>query len=339
MATVMKAIKNVESATLWSVISDDEFSKYIYRAQNSSETNKEIDTGINLKLGQKEKAADDSQSHLPNKSGSKDDFKGSQMDTGEVESSDAGGNIEAAIANIIEKLGSEKGMSIEDQTFVFLLDTGGQPAFQNALPLLLDFPCNFVQVFKASRDLTAPYTNALNPDGKGDIKQDNTQSSIDLMEQSLTAAYTMSLKCSSELQEAKRPPLCLFLVGTHRNELIKLGSSKAAAVEKKNTETLCRRLKNKPYEMKLCSPEANIYYLLDSHLVGTEEEKKESIRMVNLLRRHLSKEEAGLQLPVPKAWFVFHTLVSHYIETEKKFLWKYERLEELVFQSHSKCNR
>ena len=57
VATVMKAIKNVESATPWSVLSDDEFSKYIYRAQNSSETNKEMDTRINIKLGQNEKAA------------------------------------------------------------------------------------------------------------------------------------------------------------------------------------------------------------------------------------------------------------------------------------------
>ena len=139
VATVMKAIKNVESATPWSVISDDEFSKYIYRAQNSSETNKEIDTRINLKLGQNEKAADYSQSLLPNTGSFRDDLEGSEMDTGEVESSNAGGNIEAAIANIIEKLGSGEEMSIQDQTFVFLLDTGGQPAFQNALPLLLDF--------------------------------------------------------------------------------------------------------------------------------------------------------------------------------------------------------
>ena len=112
-----------------------------------------------------------------------------------------------------------------------------------------------------------------------------------------------------------------------------MGSGKAiAAVEKQNTKTLCSRLKNKPYEMKLCSPEANIYYLLDSLLVGTEEENDKSIRMVNLLRRHLSKVEAGLQLPVPRAWFVFHMLVSHYIETEKKFLWKYEDLKSSFFR-------
>ena len=92
-------------------------------------------------------------------------------------------------------------------------------------------------------------------------------------------------------------------------------------------------MKNKPYERNLCYPDAiQIYYLLDSHLVGTEEENEESIRMVNLLRRHLSKEEAGLQLPVPKAWFVFHMLVSHYIETEKRFLWKYEDLKSLFFR-------
>ena len=399
VATVSKAIKKVgEGESLWRLLKDDEFSKYLYRAQNVdlSETNKEIDTIINLK--QNDKAADDSQSLLPNTGGSKDDIEvsqtdtsevesfkssehemniadtessqnisthtlpktsgfkedkknlttdidnvpdktgendvekdieGSEMDTGEVESANGGGNIEAAVANIIEKLGSKEEMSIQDETFLFLLDTGGQPAFQNALPLLLDFPCSFVQVFKASRDLTAPYTNALNPDGQGDIEQDNTQSSIDLMEQSFTAAYTMSLKRSLKLQEAKLPPLCLFLVGTHRNELIKLGSSKAADMEDKNTETIVSRLKNKPYEMKLCSPEANKYYLLDSHLVGTEEENEESKRMVNLLRRHLSKEEAGLQLPVPKAWFVFHMLVSHYIETEKRFLWKYEDLKSL----------
>ena len=45
-----------------------------------------------------------------------------------------------------------EGQSDEKESicFIYLLDTGGQPSFQNVIPLLVDFPCNFVHVFKAS---------------------------------------------------------------------------------------------------------------------------------------------------------------------------------------------
>ena len=63
------------------------------------------------------------------------------------------------------KLSSEEEFDEKRCTFIYLLDTGGQPSFQNVLPLLLDFPCTFVHVFKASERLTDPYINAYCQDG------------------------------------------------------------------------------------------------------------------------------------------------------------------------------
>ena len=42
----------------------------------------------------------------------------------------------------------EAEFSWKDASFVYLLDMGGQPSFQDALPLLLlDAPCTYIQVF------------------------------------------------------------------------------------------------------------------------------------------------------------------------------------------------
>ena len=50
---------------------------------------------------------------------------------------------------------SEEGKRIQltDAFFIHLLDTGGQPSFQDVLPLLLDVPSTYVQVFNAALGL------------------------------------------------------------------------------------------------------------------------------------------------------------------------------------------
>ena len=47
-------------------------------------------------------------------------------------------------------------ISLKDASFIHLLDTGGQPSFQDALPLLLDVPCTYIQVFNAAHNLDKP---------------------------------------------------------------------------------------------------------------------------------------------------------------------------------------
>ena len=47
-------------------------------------------------------------------------------------------------------------INLKKASFVHLLDTGGQPSFQDALPLLLDVPCTYIQVFNAAQDLDQP---------------------------------------------------------------------------------------------------------------------------------------------------------------------------------------
>ena len=42
---------------------------------------------------------------------------------------------------------------LQNDRFVHLLDTGGQPSFQDVLPLLIRIPCTYVLVFDDSQDL------------------------------------------------------------------------------------------------------------------------------------------------------------------------------------------
>ena len=49
-----------------------------------------------------------------------------------------------------EMRGGGKRIKLKDASFIRLLDTGGQPSFQDILPLLLDVPCTYIHAFNAS---------------------------------------------------------------------------------------------------------------------------------------------------------------------------------------------
>ena len=55
---------------------------------------------------------------------------------------------------LLEGIGKEgEHLQLTNASFMHLLDTGGQPSFQNVLPVLLDVPCTYIQVFNAALSL------------------------------------------------------------------------------------------------------------------------------------------------------------------------------------------
>ena len=46
--------------------------------------------------------------------------------------------------------GGGKRIEIKDASFIHLLDTGGQPSFQDVFPLLLNVPRTYIYVFDAA---------------------------------------------------------------------------------------------------------------------------------------------------------------------------------------------
>ena len=221
-------------------------------------------------------------------------------------------------------------------TFIYLLDTGGQPSFQNVLPLLLDFPCNFLHVFKASERLTDPYINAYCQDGVTEEKRANSRSTWELMKESITAAYTMSMKSKRQLEAfnvANEPKLRIFLVGTHLSHLPEDPEAKRALMD--HNEKVLEEMDNKPYDSNRVFPPKDVaykgagsYFVVDSQLQGDSKLKEHTLKAVNVLRSLLSDGKNRLTLKVPKAWYCLQVITS----SVKKKMWKFTELKEFCIQ-------
>ena len=144
-------------------------------------------------------------------------------------------------------------------TFIYLLDTGGQPSFQNVIPLLLDFPCNFLHVFKASERLTDPYINAYCQDGVTEVESANSRSTWELMKESITAAYTMSMKSKRQLEAfdmPNEPQLRIFLVGTHLSLLPEDPEAERALLD--HNKKVLEEMDDKPYDSNRVFPQKRL---------------------------------------------------------------------------------
>ena len=62
--------------------------------------------------------------------------------------------LDEQYSQLLHKMcGKGKRIELINASFIHLLDTGGQPSFQDVLPLLLDVPSTYVQVFNAALGL------------------------------------------------------------------------------------------------------------------------------------------------------------------------------------------
>ena len=233
-------------------------------------------------------------------------------------------------------LSTEAEFDEKECTFIYLLDTGGQPSFQNVIPLLLDFPCNFLHVFKASERLTDPYINAYCQDGVTEEKSANSRSTWELMKESITAAYTMSMKSKRQLEAfdvAAEPKLRIFLVGTHLSHLPKDPETERALLD--HNEKVLKEMDNKPYDSNRVFPPKEVaykgagsYFVVDSQLQGDSKLKEHTRKAVNVLRSLLSDAKNRLTLKVPKVWFCLQVITS----SVKKKMWMFTELKEFCIR-------
>ena len=214
-------------------------------------------------------------------------------------------------------------------TFIYLLDTGGQPSFQDSLPMLIDFPCNFIHVFNASRKLTDPYINTYCQDGQNEDKPEteNFQSSWEVMQQSLTAAHTMSFKYNRNfaLFGGENPKPRIFLVGTNLSKLA--CSSSKQEILQHNIDIITEKANiQKPYNQFKENPEnlyesCNAFFLVDNMLEG---ETEHSNKVFSELRSRISDKQSCVKIEVPKLWFCLQ-LITRNIE---KKMWQYSDLKQ-----------
>ena len=235
---------------------------------------------------------------------------------------------------------TEQEVQLKDVSFIHLLDTGGQPSFQNALPMVLDFPCNFVYTFNASYKLTVPYIDTYCRDGKKESKPEgeNAQTTWELMQQSLMAAHTMSFKHKHDNLSkfgGQEPELRIYLVGTHLGSLAK--SPNQSAILKDHHKVLSELLSSKVYKKYRKYPKVtyegyNQCAYLDSKLEGDKEHKDHSERVIKDLRKQLSAKESCMVLTVPKLWYCFRLITHDIAKKYDKRMWSYSELKHFCME-------
>ena len=230
-------------------------------------------------------------------------------------------SLDKQYSQLLQKMGKE-GMRIrlKDASFIHLLDTGGQPSFQDVLPLLLDVPCTYIQVFNASRSLYERLPITYRPNDHTELHLDGAENGRDMMLRSFSSMHTVARKCSKQLASFQLegnplPKLRIFVVGTHKDELIKLGRLDKAT---QDITTFLEALDGKPYfhSIEWNESKGQPFFLIDA---TADKDDKES---VNHLRDRLSSEESALELDVPVMWFICQEVTRC---TPKKFF----RLKDL----------
>ena len=208
-------------------------------------------------------------------------------------------------------------LSLKENTFVHLLDTGGQPVFQDALPFLLTLPATYVNVFNASDDLNDPVKVTYRPEPGSTQSISCFQSGLEMMMYQLSSVYTMKFKKATLPQGIQEPDFRIFIVATHKDKLLE----KENYQEFLRANTAClSQLEGKPYFSHIVqASEENIAFLVDN-LMYKEDGRSTTSKdqeFVDKLRSLLSAKKGCLQLEMPLMWFLLDTITSR---TKQKYI-------------------
>ena len=220
--------------------------------------------------------------------------------------------------------GEGKHFELKSASFMHLLDTGGQPSFQDVLPLLLDVPCTYIQVFNAALSLDEPVPITYRPNEHTSVPLEGEELGRDMMLRSFCSMQTMAQKCSKKLvsfqqkgslsKDRQGPQFRIFVVGTCKDKLVEEGKLEQAT---KDIETFMNGLRNKPFVRFIqYNKIANQRFFLLNAMSNEDD------REVCYLRKCLSNKRSPLKLDVPVMWFIFQEITHH---TSKKFF----RLQDL----------
>ena len=218
-----------------------------------------------------------------------------------------------AHASLMRDLGAglEEDLRLNGARFVHLLDTGGQPSFQDVLPLLLDIPCTYVHVFSAAQDLDQPVPITYRPNASTVVEQTSPETAWEMTLRSLTSVQTLAYKVSSDVEalplDIRLPPFRTVLVGTFKDCLMKMG--KVAAATDKISERI-ELLDKKPYFSYIVPNSDNrLFFLLNNlpHEKVSERSRGDQASIDNL-RVVLSDPKGALKAKIPIGWFHFETV-------------------------------
>ena len=205
--------------------------------------------------------------------------------------------------------GLEAKLQLNGARLVHLLDTGGQPSFQDVLPLLLDIPCTYVNVFNAAKDLDEPAPITYRPNATTEVKTSSgPETAWEMMLRSLSSVQTLVYKVPSNAgalpMDMHLPTFRTVLVGTFKDHLMEKGNT--ATVSDKISKRI-ELLEQKPYYSHIV-PDADgrLFFLVNNLPHDNPSERIQTDQAtINNLREALSHPDGALKARIPIGWFYF----------------------------------
>ena len=215
-------------------------------------------------------------------------------------------------------------LKLTEKTFIHLLDTGGQPEFQDSLPCLLTLPATYIHVFDSSQDLSQPVKQTYRPDSQTSESISSSESAWDVIQHSLSDIYTTSLRQPELPVEIKVPRLRMFLVGTFKDKLMEARNSQEIL---DSIKSRLKELNSKPYHEHLVHAPDQTAFLVNNLMYLSQDHPatKEDQDYLNRLRSFISDKECCLRLEMPLMWFFLDLIIKqtphHFIKCKnlKKF--------------------
>ena len=221
---------------------------------------------------------------------------------------------------------ADSSIPLDKASFLHVIDSGGQPAFQDILPLLLAIPCTYIQVFDASKDLDEPIRSTYRPQEGVELPVSNDhplETQWEFIQQSLSSMQTMAHKfaCKDlEIFKGTCPKPRIIIAGTFKDKVLASGKSDKiiSSVKRK-----IKSLKGKPYFRLIQWPDSSGFFLVDNHMTihSKGKEEGEDLAYLNKLRACISDKSGILKVDVPLMWFLLELVTRR---TKKKFFTKDE---------------
>ena len=213
----------------------------------------------------------------------------------------------------------EEEILLQNTKFIHVIDSGGQPAFQDILPLLLAIPCVYLQIFNASKSFHEHIRTTYRPKPGSEQQLPSAypaETHWEFIQRTLSSMQTMAykFKCRA-LQTFRHTPaeFRVIFVGTFKDKIEDIPKVKASIQKSLNS------LEGKPFFDKVHFAENEEFFLVDNHMTlhSSQADQESGSRYLNKLRECISDARYALKVGVPLMWFLVEIITR---SSDKKFI-------------------
>ena len=253
-----------------------------------------------------------------------DDVKGGMLVpkvTGQVYDFNRVGELVQEALNKLDD--SVKGVNLQGKRLLQFIDTGGQLAFHDILPLFLTTPAVYLQVFNMSQPLDSHPTDAVRLESGQVSSEESPFTNKELLIRSLTSIHSLSdrpvnIPEFGIVDTLHKSPTQVLVIGTHKDKvpLYELPETIGCI-----SKSIGDAIKDKPFERDvIIHPESGHYFHpVNNALYSQEvEERSDTNQLVDFIRDKVAANCERTKCDVPITWLLCQTVLS--IHSKEPFL-------------------